>query len=310
MEVLSRNDWDFDNVPDNELVACCFWEYARESETLLTATTFTSRRQGKSFILERTPAACAAINRILKLPSDQRASLYQLLAVFDGRAWAELTSTEKAQYAVMIPREVTPLRLAYLEELEALLDANQTIPAEAVKRLKKFGVPESKLSGEGIKRKPFNCVDALQLSGVLRLCQSGDWRKGCSVVAVTVDFAHYNDKELAAAFEILVAGLRPRGLAAPKRASLFPKAQGKKLKDWKAALYRLGVMRALHAHTFADHRFPEPFRKRGEKACYFARKAALKTFHSLFPFHPKEEKPIHWSTKGSRSRSSANAVIS
>ena len=30
-EVLSPNDWNFDNVPDNELVACCYWEYARES---------------------------------------------------------------------------------------------------------------------------------------------------------------------------------------------------------------------------------------------------------------------------------------
>jgi len=31
---LSRYDWDFDNVPDNELVACCYWEYARESSSV------------------------------------------------------------------------------------------------------------------------------------------------------------------------------------------------------------------------------------------------------------------------------------
>ena len=299
---LREFDWNLDNVPDNELVACCLWEYARESETLLTATTFTSRREGKSFIWERTPAACAAINRILKLPSDQRAPLYQLLAVFDGRAWAELTSTEKAQYAVMIPREVTPLRLAYLEELEALLDANQTIPSEAIKRLKKLGVPESKLSGEAIKRSPIGSVDAMRLSGVLGLGQSDGWRKGCSAVAITVDFAHYNNKELAAAFEKLVGLLRPPELAKPKRASVFKKAPGKKLKDWKTALRRLGIMRALRVYTFADNRFPETFKKRGDKACYFARKAALKTFHSLFRSLPREEKPIHWSTKGSRSR--------
>ena len=28
---LSEFDWNFDNVPENELVACCCWEYARES---------------------------------------------------------------------------------------------------------------------------------------------------------------------------------------------------------------------------------------------------------------------------------------
>jgi len=29
--VISELDWNFDNVPDNELAACCYWEYARES---------------------------------------------------------------------------------------------------------------------------------------------------------------------------------------------------------------------------------------------------------------------------------------
>ena len=30
-EVISDLDWNFDGVPDGELVACCYWEYARES---------------------------------------------------------------------------------------------------------------------------------------------------------------------------------------------------------------------------------------------------------------------------------------
>ncbi len=28
---VSTLDWDFDGVADSELVACCYWEYARES---------------------------------------------------------------------------------------------------------------------------------------------------------------------------------------------------------------------------------------------------------------------------------------
>jgi hypothetical protein len=28
---LSPQDWNFDSVPDSELMACCYWEYARES---------------------------------------------------------------------------------------------------------------------------------------------------------------------------------------------------------------------------------------------------------------------------------------
>ena len=30
-DILSSDNWNFDKVPDNELVACCYWEYARES---------------------------------------------------------------------------------------------------------------------------------------------------------------------------------------------------------------------------------------------------------------------------------------
>ena len=29
--ILSKEEWNFDDVPDNELVACCYWEYARVS---------------------------------------------------------------------------------------------------------------------------------------------------------------------------------------------------------------------------------------------------------------------------------------
>jgi hypothetical protein len=29
--VLSPLEWNFEQVPDGELVACCYWEYARES---------------------------------------------------------------------------------------------------------------------------------------------------------------------------------------------------------------------------------------------------------------------------------------
>lgn len=29
---LEEVDWNFDGVPDGELIACCYWEYARESK--------------------------------------------------------------------------------------------------------------------------------------------------------------------------------------------------------------------------------------------------------------------------------------
>ena len=201
----------------------------------------------------------------------------------------------------MLPREVNPLRLASLEEAKALIEANRNIPKENIERLRRLGFPESELRGKRILRRPFNCVDAVQLSAVPTLRRSDDWSKGCSVIAVTVDFAHYSDDDLAEAFAKLIKSARPLEFATPKRTSVFARKAGKKLKDWRTALLRLGIMRALHAYTFADHRFPQPFKQRGEKACYFARKATLRTFHSLFPSLSRE-KPVHWLTKGKRSR--------
>lgn len=34
---LTELDWNFENVPKGELIACCLWEYARESNTLRLA---------------------------------------------------------------------------------------------------------------------------------------------------------------------------------------------------------------------------------------------------------------------------------
>ena len=31
-EIIDELDWNFDKISDNELVACCYWEYARESK--------------------------------------------------------------------------------------------------------------------------------------------------------------------------------------------------------------------------------------------------------------------------------------
>jgi hypothetical protein len=300
---LPEAEWMLDeaNVPPPEVVACCMWEYARESESFLAATETTSRREGNVRQWERTPAAIAAIDRVLDLPSDHSAPLYQLVAVFNGRPWLQLRAAERALFAVMLPREVNPLRMAYLEEAKALIEANRTIPKENIERLRQWGRPEAELRRERILRAPNSGVDAVQLSAVPELRHPDDWRKGCSVIAVTVDFAHYDDDDLAEAFARLIKSARPPEFATPKRTSVFAKKAGKKLKDWRTALLRLGIMRALHAYTFADCRFPQPFKQRGEKACYFARKAALKTFHSLFPSLSRE-KPIHWLTKGQRSK--------
>jgi hypothetical protein len=36
--LVSELDWNFDNVPDDELAACCLWEFARESKSFAVSS--------------------------------------------------------------------------------------------------------------------------------------------------------------------------------------------------------------------------------------------------------------------------------
>jgi hypothetical protein len=115
------------------------------------------------------------------------------------------------------------------------------------------------------------------------------------MTVVSIQWADFTNEEIAEGFRKWLKANRPGHLPAPNR-------QGRKLNDWRVALNRLGIMRALHYWTFADHRFPKGLKERGEKQCYAARKSALKTFGELFPFLPKGAKPVSWQTVGGRTR--------
>ena len=102
---------------------------------------------------------------------------------------------------------------------------------------------------------------------------------GAETLIVEIEWGRFNNEQIIECFRKWVRVHRPKNVKAPS-------GQGHKDSDWRAALNRLGIMRALSAHTFADHRFPQPFKQREEKACYAARKEAGKTFRRFFQFLP------------------------
>jgi hypothetical protein len=297
--LLPATEWDFTAIPDEELIACCLWEYARESATFMAPKEYLHRREGTKDIWELAPDARVVLERVLELPSEQSSRLYSLLTMFNGLPWTALDALKREQSRLVISSEVTAIRHARLSEVEALLAANRDLPAATIEALVQRGVPRSRYAGSGRRRGPLASAEPLALSSLGELPDS-DWTKGCLVMAVTVDFAHYSDRELAAVFERVLTCHRPAQFSRPRRNEFFAKGSGKKRRDWRTALLRLGIMRALHACSFADPRFPKPFKARGEKACYFARQAALKTFRTLFPSLPGDEMPIHWMTRGGR----------
>jgi hypothetical protein len=72
-EILSNKEWNFDNVPNDELVACCYWEYARESafirDTLLEmrADVLESVKTERNLENSKRPDWFAKLSRIQSL---------------------------------------------------------------------------------------------------------------------------------------------------------------------------------------------------------------------------------------------------
>ncbi len=105
---------------------------------------------------------------------------------------------------------------------------------------------------------------------------------GKELTVVAIQWASFTDDQIVNYFRKWVKHNRPEQIPAPNE-------QGKKLNDWRVALHRVGVMRALHVATFADHRLPRVLKERGEKHCYASRTFALRKFGTLFPFLPDSE---------------------
>src|SRR6266404_2163676 len=52
--LITELDWNFDNVPDDELAACCLWEFARESKSFAVSSARKVERE-ESFGRQQRP---------------------------------------------------------------------------------------------------------------------------------------------------------------------------------------------------------------------------------------------------------------
>jgi hypothetical protein len=127
------------------------------------------------------------------------------------------------------------------------------------------------------------------------------WEGGGEVTVVSIQWADFTNEELAQYFRRWVKANRPKRLRNPD-------ARGHKPKDWRANLTRLAVMRLLARFTALEiidprlNRFPAVWeskqfsgRKWGDSTKWHdARREAGKLLRTLFPFLPKDDKPLSW----------------
>lgn len=315
--VLSQLDWNFDNVPDSELVACCYWEYARESAFIQDVRRRCLDPKWKEMVnselssyvgddIEEIQSMgypsevivsglfCPPDGVLDDAPALRLGEVHQITGAFP-RPWQSLTHAEKT-YRKHIGSDVERIPLVPFER-GISLDAKDILDWVKTQRQK------AEAAREQVKRENPNLNEETLLRlGKLRfpaIPPSVYWVGGREVTVVAINWGSFTNDEIANYFRRWVKTNRPQDYPVPTR-------QGHKLKDWRAQLTRLAAMRLLSHFTalqlVADDRFPEIWktkqfsgRKWGDVTKWHdARREARDTFLKLFPFLPKGELPLSW----------------
>jgi hypothetical protein len=296
-------DFSGERIPDDEVVACCFWEYARESEFIRQVRERSVRhwQDGGKFnkelyadleMLQSIGYTAEVFLRGFSFPSGERSKKSHpnappITGSFP-QPWQSLDMAERAYRAhIRSDKEVIPLTPFKRGDW---LDAGDIYQfAEA--RRKEIFAPYEKARRENPEASEVELIRDGKLVPLPEIPNSLYWAGGKEVSIFAIEWAQFTNDEITTHFRHWIKSNRPKTISEPDD-------RGRKLNDWRVALNRLGIMRALHVSTFANSRFPAKFKSRGEKHCYNARKLAFKKFHELFPFLDKTEEPISWATKG------------
>jgi hypothetical protein len=322
MEALSRIEWNFDNVPDNELVACCYWEYARESafirelrkrswecwRPLYTKCEGLSLQEEQRLHQDLQKAqsigyASGVFIRGISCPPDdvlpdapplKPGEVHQVTGSFP-RPWQALTAAER-RYRSQIGTDVERIPLVPFSR-------GISLDAQDIRNWTKTQGAKAESEREQIRREnPKLNEETLLRLGKLKFPEikpSLYWAGGREVTVVAIDWGSFTNDEIVNYFRRWVRANRPQQYPVPSR-------KGHKPGDWRANLTRLAVMRLLSLFSALQivrrDSFPAVWETRqfsGRKWGDFtkwrdARREAGKLFLKLFPFLSKDEKPISW----------------
>lgn len=309
---LGKADWNFDAVPDGEIIACCLWKYARESRSIeLAADSYwcNVRDMLHAELYRKDPALKAehdkeaeSIKRRVEIfhfdyeefsnkfwESDLATiDIYQSLAeqVTDwARPWQKIPPARRARLSQQVANSflMKPAALAMVGDLEKLWKANST------------DLEEIRSKSRPVYDDSEECASYQESQPVTLAVEPGKPAGGIQVAAFTIDFARFTDREMLDEFQKWLVSNRPKEWKRPLR--IFPgsSARGKKLIEFRVALERLGLMRLLHWHTPGQLKdfWPEAWTKYKRKQDSFRREVhqAAHFFRRLFPFLPSDEKP-------------------
>lgn len=308
----SPAQWDFSQVPDSELIACCYWEYARESKTikLMADLTWCSTRhiwnreaykQNPELLKNHEESAAIIKSRAESVEFDFDAYLarfwrtdYPWLGIYDALtqyvregapAWQKLPKHLRNVLVQKVTETsmLHPLCMSSVGELEELWAANSAELLDVRSRVRDEN-DDSEF-----------CALVADTTPIQPSPLEGKQRQEKMTAALTIDFSRYTDSEITDVFISWLKKHRPKKWRRPRRVLPGASQRGRKLVEFRVALERLGLMRLLHWHGPAEIRdqFPAAWKKYRHKENDFRREVreASKFFRALFPFLPKCERP-------------------
>jgi hypothetical protein len=317
-EALRMNefDWNFDAVPDAELVACCYWEYARESAFIRELRQRCMKEQrlegaGDKQLhhdLQRIQSIGHPAWMFLHgffcppdgvfedgLPPLRPGEVHRLTGSFP-KPWQSLTKEEREFRSYIPPRGVVGCRQFDPFGRGTTLDAQEIV--RTVSQQQRLRDLEQK---QVRRQNPNLTDDALYRTGKLKyrdIRASAIYGSGAEYTVAEINWGIFTNEEIIQSFRKWVKANRPHDVRGPDN-----KGRNKK-RDWLVALERLSMMRLLHHFRFRDlpKTAPSAWNRYQKREWYKERKRAGEMFRKLFPFLSKSERPLSWPTHGGRSR--------
>jgi len=323
MENIPRIEWDFAAVPDNELLACCYWEYARESaficglrqrcweywQPLYLKGQWWNEPEDKQLHADLQMAqsigypaevflsgiCCPPDGVLPDSPPLKSGEVHRLTGSFP-KPWQLLTPQERKYRSHVPPRGLVDFVQMVPFERGNFLDARDIVQTVTAQRRDRDEANEL-----ARRANPRMTDEALMRLGKLQfpdIQPSVIYASGTEHTVVQISWGLFTNEEIIQSFRKWVKANRPEDIRKPD-------GKGRnKARDWRVALERLGITRLLHRlrRREMEVKCPEAWKLYGKSECYKERKRAGEMFRRLFPFLSKSERPLSWPTKGGRSR--------
>jgi hypothetical protein len=324
---LTIYDWKFDAIPTDELLACCYWEYARESAFIRkTMQGFREYVLGAGKTEDEIKKVYSEMDAIKaigygsevfvagcsfprerhtqsadpKLPDYAHPHAPPITGNFPD-PWQSLTLVERQWRAHLRDDtevfQINPIGLEHWSVAKHMARLCEAVIQGRDLRRKLWGQKYQRIESEG-KQIIIAGAPAPPNEEPVRArvrCPFGE------ALVVRIAWEYYSNEEIIRYFRRWIKEIRPKTFAEPER-------RGRnKARDLRAKLRDLGAMRLMHFATVAGMRAPFP-----EAAKYFARceskhwsaarKRAISNFRLFLPTLPEGEVPLHKATKGGRAK--------